>query len=403
MSINSEIGRLRRVIVHWPGRALELLIPGNIREKDRSYLLMDDLLDVPVAFAEHDLFCSVLNEAAEVIHFTSLLSEILEKDSSLRISLAIRAGLPHGAAELPALKLAKAILSGEYQSKLYGVPCVNLLFTRDVTAVIGKALLLSYPALFPRLFVKRPRSLEMELVHLVARKHPLFNDFSIIDINADHDEKNQLSIEGGDIFPLSDEIVAIGVSERTSVAAIKRAAPGIFNQGFNRILMVRIPKDRGSMHLDTVFSRISANECVVYEPALSHANLKVEALESGSAKVSKLNGSFIEILESVLDSDFVVYPCGGSDALTAEREQWTDGANFLALAPGVIISYDRNRATINHLSRYGGYGVLQAVDFINQSQTYLTSERKVVIVIPSAELSRGRGGPRCMSLPLDRD
>lgn len=403
MAVYSENKRLRRVIVHRPGRELSLLRPQNVREQSSDYLLMDDILHLPVAQAEHEIFCRVLSETAEVIFFTQLLTEVLAAKPELKGYVAGMAKLPFEVSDLPPEDLTTAVLTGEYDGKSYGVPCVNLLFARDIGAVVGKAIILSYAACFDGLKISRPREVEMSLMRLIARYHPLFRDYQVIDINQDR-SRNFYSIEGGDVFPLTEKVVAIGVSQRTSVEAVKRAAGGIFNQGFERLLMVHIPKDRRSMHLDTIFSKPSADDCVYYQDAIESEELRIEMIGAEDPeRCVALTGSFLSVMQSQLNQQFKAFACAKGDSLIAEREQWTDGTNLLALADGVVIAYDRNEVTNGFLAEQGGYQILQPENFIGNSETYLNGRKKAIVVIPSAELSRGRGGPRCMSFPIERN
>lgn len=399
MRVKSENQRLRRVIVHRPGISLELLQPCNVKEGSSKYLLMDDLLFVKRAREEHAIFCAVLKTAAEVFDVNDLLEGLLEGSKS-RPVIVKAMSVPHQATALPSKQLVEVILSGRYRDKAYAIPSPNLIFTRDVAAFMGKAIILSSAATFPGLTVSRPREREMQLMSLIFKMHPLFRDYEIVEIAKNRSQP--FSREGGDFFALSEEIAAIGISQRTERGAIKEIAPAIFRQGFHSILLVHLPLKRRYMHLDTVFSMLHPDECVVFEEVIKHKDTFISQIEKRDPeKEVRLKGSFVSVLEEQLKRKLTVHPCGGGDHIVAAREQWTDGTNLLALAPGLAISYDRNEGTARYLERQG-YQLLTPTDYLANPGPYLQYNVKAIILIPSAELSRGRGGPRCLSLPIAR-
>lgn len=256
-------------------------------------------------------------------------------------------------------------------------PMPNLYFTRDPAATIGSGLTInrmSKPA-------RRRESLFMEYI---IKYHPRFSSHEIpVWIDRDY----RFSIEGGDELVLGNEIVAIGISERTTAQAIERLAISLFqkNSGFKKVLAIEIPKKRAFMHLDTVFTMVDVDKFTIHPAILGPAGeMNIYILEPGedqeSVKITTTH-NLIDTLKAVLGkSEVVLIPCGGGDPIASEREQWNDGSNTLAIAPGVVVTYDRNYVS-NELLRQHGLEVIE---------------------VQSSELARGRGGPRCMSMPLVR-
>ena len=194
------------------------------------------------------------------------------------------------------------------------------------------------------------------------------------------------ALEGGDILVLSDEVIAIGVSERTSARAIEQLAHNLLVAGtsYKRVMAVEIPKKRAFMHLDTVFTMVDRDKFTIHpeiEGLNGHMNIFILELDREKEVQISRRSNLSEALKEVLHlPEIALIPCGGGDTIFSPREQWNDGSNTLAIAPGVVITYDRNQVTNELLAEYG----------------------IEVIEVPSAELSRGRGGPRCMSMPLVR-
>ncbi|MEW6278998.1 MAG: arginine deiminase family protein, partial [Candidatus Eremiobacterota bacterium] len=214
-------------------------------------------------------------------------------------------------------------------------------------------------------------------------------------------------IEGGDIAVLGERVLAIGASERTDVTAIELVAYALMNRTpFETILVVLMPRRRAAMHLDTVFSQISQHECLVYPPMFLPDGAELlpvvkKDLRRGHVH-SEIKTSLLEALrEEGLDLEPVC--CGGSeDRIMQQREQWTDGANAFALAPGVIAMYERNQRTVEELHRRG-YEVVAAEDLVSgRASLNLDGEHRYQVLIPGNELSRARGGPHCLTMPLAR-
>ena len=253
-------------------------------------------------------------------------------------------------------------------------PMPNLYFTRDNFASIGNGITLN------RMY-SETRNRETIYAEYIFNYHPDYKD-----VPKYFDRYNEYNIEGGDVLNLSDKVLGIGISQRTSANAIEILARNIFNDSdtsIETILAFNIPESRAFMHLDTVFTQIDYDK-FTYHPGIM-SSLKVFEIKKGEKEdeinVKSRSGSLEKILEDYLGRDIILIPCAGGDMVSAEREQWNDGSNTLAIAPGVVVVYDRNSVTNEVLRRFG----------------------IKVIEMRSAELSRGRGGPRCMSMPLIRE
>lgn len=397
MRIYSEIGRLRRVILHRPGPELDNLTPINMKS-----LLFDDIPDYVAAAKEHDHFAQVLRDAgAEVLYSNDLVSEVLEDREARRLFLQeflkearvfqpsipgildflmemedvqkltslLMAGLrredyPRNGSQLDKLDQTKPLLFD---------PMPNLYYTRDPMTVIGRGFSINC-------MWAETRRRESLLPHFAMRFHPLFKDSPLY-----FDRDENANLEGGDILVLSREVLAIGVSQRTETSAVKTLARRILTaeDSFRHVLVFFIPQRRAFMHLDTVFTMVDKEIFTVHpeiEGPLEIFDISMD--REGEIRVQNIGNDLETILKRYLGlSEVELIRCGGKSRIDAQREQWNDGSNTLAIAPGEVVVYDRNRVT-NRLLKEAGL---------------------IVHEIPSSELSRGRGGPRCMSQPIWRD
>lgn len=404
INVSSEIGHLSGVIVHTPGHEVSLVNPEL-----KDELLFDDIIFEDDARGEHldmlDIFKTAMPEHGKVLEVIELFREAIHnKDAhAFYIEQLIKefpeANLSVIEKELLGLEpddllrfSTQGTLSGSKEFNL--LPSPNLLFTRDLAAVVGNNILVSRAA-------TRTRLRESLMMETLVQFHPLFD--SVKD-NAIRISGNQ-SIEGGDILVESEDLVLIGMSERTSFTGLMKAADGLLNHGVKTVLAVDIPKQRASMHLDTIFTFASKNECIAFPPAIIEQQDNVVALQKEGDKItSQAHSSLQQALNEFSGVDYQFIKCGGEDRTSQFREQWTDGANVFALAPGIIVGYERNTKTFNTLIDHG-YSYMNQFEFIEEysnKDLEISDTNKIAISFQGHELCRGRGGARCMTMPISR-
>ena len=397
----SEIGRLKRVMLHRPGGELENLMPEYLER-----LLFDDIPYLREAQREHDAFADCLRgQGVEVVYLTDLVVESITDDTVrqdlLRQFLAesgvedqrTRDRLEEYLGEMPDREMVAAMMAGVRKSQLrdrggslgdylsaaedeypFAVdPLPNLYFTRDPFATIGTGVSIHK-------MHTATRNRETLFGKFIFAHHPVYR-------NAPqwYDRGETTSLEGGDILVLSPKVLAVGISQRTREDSIDTLAQTVLSQSktFRKVLAFNIPKTRSFMHLDTVFTMVDYDKFTVHPNILSSITVFVMELdENGKMQIHQEDGRLEDILKEHLELDSVtLIPCGRGSEIDAAREQWSDGSNTLAITPGEVVVYSRNYVTNRSLEEAGVR----------------------IHVIPSAELSRGRGGPRCMSMPLWRD
>lgn len=394
INIYSEIGPLKTVLLHRPGEEIENLTPEFLER-----LLFDDIPFLRVAREEHDNFSQVLkNNGVEVLYLERLVAESIEKSEAkdefldeLISECEIKENKTKDALKayllsIPEKGMVDKIMSG-VRKKDIGLkenfdeypflmdPMPNLYFTRDPFATIGCGITLNS-------MKTQTRKRETIFGKYIFKNHPQLKDSNI---PLWYDRCDEFSIEGGDELILSNDVLAIGNSERTSKEAIFNVAESIFKseESFKTVLMFDIPKTRAFMHLDTVFTMIDYDKFTVHRGI--EGSLKVNAMtydyKNKKIIVKEEEDTLEKILSKYLKRDIKLIRCGGGDRVISGREQWNDGSNTLAISPGKVITYERNYITNEILDKHN----------------------IEVIAIPSSELSRGRGGPRCMSMPLYRE
>jgi arginine deiminase len=295
---------------------------------------------------------------------------------------------------LDADNFVKFITEGTFGGKFNLHPAPNMLFTRDLAAVAGSNIILSRAA-------RKARVREFLMMSMIAKHHPLFSSIrhNIITVGG-----NQ-SIEGGDVLVATDDIVLIGMSERTSFSGLMSVAENLLHHGIHHILAVDIPKQRSSMHLDTIFTFTDETECVVFPPAITgQTHNVVHLFSSGDFVQTRQCRSLKETLEELTGKEFTFINCGGEEPIDQYREQWTDGANMFALAPGIVVGYGRNTQTFKAMEEYG-YTHMTQFEFIEEFEGKPfdpAGNQKTAISFEGHELCRGRGGARCMTLPISR-
>ena len=404
IQVKSEIGRLKKVMLHRPGKELEHLVPGDLER-----LLFDDIPYLKAAQNEHDLFAGILREqGVEVAYLEDLTAEVLKNNAELKEQFIVqfieegevndtrvKENLASFLMEIPDEKeLVMKVMSGvrdeELKIRTKGPlasllntecqflldPIPNLYFTRDPFASIGNGVSLNC-------MYSRTRRRETIFGEYILKYHTEFAGQTPFY----YDRKQPYSIEGGDILNISNKVLAVGISQRTTPEAIELLAQSIFadeNSEIDTILAMDIPAMRAYMHLDTVFTQVDYDKFTIHPGILR--TLRVfevkKGEKTGELKVTEKAQTLKNILKESLEVDDVtLIHCGGKDMIVSEREQWNDGSNTLCIEPGKVVVYDRNYVT-NQILRDNGIEVLE---------------------MPSSELSRGRGGPRCMSMPLIRN
>jgi arginine deiminase len=401
LGTHSEVGKLRTVMVHRPDLAHERLSPSNCHE-----LLFDDVIWVRRARQEHDAFVDVMRErGVEVLLVHDLLAETLDdkearewllsrrvrpEEVTVMFAAPLKDWLTEMASDELATKMTGGVTVQELPDEIKSAigtalrptdfvlpPLPNQLFTRDPSAWIYGGVTLN-PMFWPA------RQLETLNVETIYRFHPRFKnaDFKIWFGGADHDW-GLARLEGGDIMPVGDGVVLVGMGERSTARAVSILAKNLFEANAARLVIgAQMPRERAAMHLDTVFSFCDRGVVTLYEPVVSQIHPIL--FTAGGPSGVQGNVSDRPFLDEVKDAlgvtDLKVVTTGG-DEFEAERNQWDDGNNVVALEPGVVIGYERNEATITKLQKAG----------------------IEVLAIAGQELGRGRGGGHCMTCPIVRE
>ena len=402
IQVNSEIGRLKVVLLHEPGDELHNLTPSKLDD-----LLFDDIPWLPLAKKEHQAFAQTFKDAGvEVVFLTDLMVDVLDISEDIKNQFIkqfikearIRSNTLRevAAAYLKTISTNKELvlktIAGIKKSELpnYQIksladhvddypfvtdPMPNLYFTRDPFASIGNGVSLNK-------MYSVTRSRETIFGEYIFKYHPTYKTTPLY-----YSRYEDVNIEGGDIMVLNNHVLVVGVSQRTCAEAVERLAKNLFYNNetdFDTVLAFTIPQARTFMHLDTVFTQVDVNKFAIHKGC--YEKLKIYRITKDfnndkKVKVIELDQKLEDVLESYIGLPITLIPCGGGDTISADREQWSDGSNFVAIAPGEVIAYERNDITNAALIEAG----------------------IKVHIIPSSELSRGRGGPRCMCMPLERE
>jgi arginine deiminase len=419
--VDSEIGRLRRVLVHRPGREIDWMVPSMMER-----LLFDDILDGDEARDEHAMFCEVLRRGGvEVLEARQLLAEVLVGDTVRRDLLAEleRDHAVHGAvlrqlAELAPDRLAATLIEGirlppaeadAGRRQFFALnPVPNYFFQRDPQVVMGNRLVVASMA-------NDAREREPLLARTLFAHHPAMADLAAtfeIDVPPSGAPQHDPSfpyptLEGGDVLVVSPEVVMVGLSERTNRRGVETLAEylRLEETSFRHMIVVELPHRRSYMHLDTVFTLIDRGLCLAHLPVVEPGGPESAHVYSVDLYARELTFTLrAGLLRTLADlgMPLEVVPCGGAvEAIDQQREQWTDGANAFAVGPGVLLLYQRNRKTIAELERRG-FRVL-AGEEVAAGRHDLVGGGPAVVTLWSNELSRARGGPRCMTMPLERE
>ena len=396
----SEIGKLNNVLLHRPGLELEALTPSTIER-----LLFDDIPYLKIAQEEHDKFANTLRDnGVEVVYYVEEAGKAMS-DPAIQIqfvndflnlskinSKGLRLAMTQFLLEMPPEEMVRKVVAGIKREEVatkdatslmdlvrddypfVSDPMPNLYFTRDPGACVGEGINIHHMHTDAR----RRESLILRYIYRYSR------DFATEENKQWYDLSEDFSIEGGDVLVLSKDMVAVGLSQRTTISGCENFARNLLkNSDFKKVLAFDIPKSRAFMHLDTVFTMIDYDKFTIHPEIEGPLGVYEMTLDkNGELQFKSLKDELHKILALELGVPAVkLIRCGGGDLMAAQREQWNDGSNTLCIAPGTVVTYERNYVT-NELLDKAGIKVLS---------------------VPSAELSRGRGGPRCMSCPVNRD
>jgi arginine deiminase len=472
VSVSSEIGTLRRLLVHSPDSGLGKVVPS----KAQDWLFEDIVHLKTIRKKEYDFYTKILLyfldpekikgklnkidsatanrnfykpahkdffKSDKVIELQWLLSEILE-NKELKLKLVASAAAIEGCSyetqnflsKLASTKLAGVLISGTIDDKeMIFPPIPNFIFTRDIGIVINDHILLNRPA-------RKARTREALLAKYIFFNHPFFAAYrkNILEIpDTSHhfllpedSDDNKVTLEGGDVMVVSKEHVLIGVSERTSMEAAHRAINILFEKNVvKKVSVVQIPKKRDYMHIDTIFTQVKKNVWVLLGSFSKKAMMMVDAdpvqrtleglkkeerIRITQFKRSDINNPvYFDNIEDLLNDvsrkdlnckEKTIFVYSGNNEFPFDtREQWTDSCNLLALKEGVVLGYDRNDKTIEAFEQ-NGFSTIHVHELIQQIEngtTDISTIKDTLILMPSAELSRARGGFHCMSMPLLRD
>ena len=398
--VNSEIGRLKTVLLHEPGEELHNLTPEYL-----DTLLFDDIPWLPLAKKEHKKFAQAfIDNGVKVVYLVDLVTEALDTSKEIREQFIKQFIQEANINSVTLSELSYDYLSnikdtkemvlktiagikktelGDYKKRTLRDmidnhqfatdPMPNLYFQRDPFASLGDAICLN--SMF-----SKTRSRETIFGEYIFKYHPVYKGTPLL-----YNREMVKSIEGGDLMVLNEKTLIVGSSERTSPIAIETLAKNIFfnsQSKFENIIVLSIPKARTFMHLDTIFTQVDVDKFTAHKGCYDELRIiEIHKGDNNKLATEEFKGELHDILEKYVGRKITLIPCGGYDSISAAREQWSDGSNTIAIAPGKVIAYERNDIT-NQILRDNGVEVYE---------------------IPSSELSRGRGGPRCMCMPLERE
>lgn len=415
IGVTSEIGRLRKVFVHTPGPEVERMTP-----KTASELLYNDIIHYRRVREAHGQLKGVLSLVSEVLEVRDCLADVLEmpqaKDELLsRIIHAQNCQhLFNDLLNTPSAELAELLVSGlplkrdtldaYLSSRSFSlVPLPNMYFMRDSSMVIG-------PRLVTGGMASSVRDTESLIMRTIYEYHPSLRGRGILLDACMSDDRSKVTIEGGDVLVLSEDVLLIGISERTTPAAIDRLIDSYYNarieDGISRpfdIFCVVLPRERSTIHLDMIFTLVNTEQAVVSAPHILGRErariIRIKVREEGKKRFTDVDDLLLGLRSLGIRIEPIM--CGGDDPLHQQREQWNSGANMFSFAPGKVLSYDMHEHTVRACEE-AGFRVETALNVMKNPQ-FLDSQKPLVVTLDGTELARGGGGPRCMTCPVKRD
>lgn len=408
VNVSSEIAQIKKVIIHTPGRELDLMTPDSAEE-----VLYDDILNLENARRQHSQLSGVLKKVTQPFEVRDLLTDILKDGrikSELVHDLCRKLEVPHHLDDLLELEpeqLTDRLITGTpirrdsfqryISKKQFAIPPLpNLFFTRDAAMVVNNFGMLGNMATLVR-------TTETYIMRYLFLYHPELScsDHHLVDTTLLHSSRG--TFEGGDLLILREDVLVIGMSERTNPAGIDYLIEHFKKEGrVKHIFVVLLPKHRAWIHLDMVFTMIDRDKAVVFPPLINERNavdvIHINISDPNLPQFSRHD----YLLEALREVDIRLEPiyCGGHDPLYQQREQWQSGANFFTIAPGKIIGYGMNHYTYEELAR-AGIPRIEARDVL-EGKVDLESYDKYAIAMAGNELTRGGGGCRCMTMPIVR-
>ncbi|HUG41942.1 MAG TPA: arginine deiminase family protein [Longimicrobiales bacterium] len=407
VGVTSEIGALRAVLCHTPGAELLAVTPTT-----REDFLYDDIIDLDAAVREHKRFKAILSRFTEVHEVRDLLADIIEVQEArsflIERVMDVARSEPLGAflQELPGEELVSMFVEGReveegplarvLNVRSYALPPLpNLFFTRDAALVVGEGVIIGSMRY-------NVRWTEEILMKALFTFHPQLRNAGLI-YDGSEERRAGYTIEGGDVHVLRKDTILMGLSQRSSPGAFDAIAEELTqHHGIKHVIVVVLPTDRAMIHLDMIFTMADRTHAVVFPPAFvgpdRYAVLYYKASRrSGMKEMPNLFAALREV-DLPLEPVF----CGGDRRTFQEREQWSSGCNFVAVRPGVVLGYSRNERTYAELEREAGYRIVDGAEFL-RGEAEIGEDEKAALLFEGAELVRGGGGARCMTMPLVRE